>query len=56
MRFSKLYFQKTALHLAVEKENLDMINLLLSYDGIEINIIDDILKNHLNKVFTQKVL
>lgn len=40
----KIYFQKTALHLAVEKESLDIINLLLSYDGIEINIIDDVLK------------
>lgn len=29
---------KTAFYLAVEKENLDIIKLLLSYDKIDINI------------------
>ena len=30
--------QKTALFLSFEKENLEIINLLLSYQGINVNI------------------
>ena len=32
-----LYFDGTALHIAIEKENIDIIKLLLSRDDIDIN-------------------
>ena len=33
-----IYFYKTALYLAVEKENIEIIKLLLSNDIIDVNI------------------
>lgn len=35
-------FYKTALHIAVQKENLDIVQLLLNHHGININEIDEI--------------
>ena len=35
-----LYFKKTTLYLAIEKENLDIIQLLLSNDKIDVNILN----------------
>ena len=32
-----IYFQKTPLHLAVEKENADIVRLLLSHPKIDVN-------------------
>ena len=34
----KITFYKTALHIAVEKENVEIVQLLLSHDKIDINI------------------
>ena len=34
----KITFYKTALHIAVEKENFEIVQLLLSHDKIDINI------------------
>ena len=34
-----IYLYKTALYLAIEKENLDIIKLLLSNDKIDVNIL-----------------
>ena len=39
------YSQKAPLHIAVEKGNVDLINILLSSEGININIEDGICKN-----------
>lgn len=36
------YFQKTALHIAVEKENVEIIQLLLSCGKIDVNIANKI--------------
>ena len=35
-----LYLYKTALYLAVEKENIEIIKLLLKNDKLDINIIN----------------
>ena len=35
-----MYFYKTALYLAVEKGNIEILNLLLSKDGIDINALN----------------
>lgn len=35
-------FSKTALHIAVEKQNIEIIKLLLSNNNININIKNDI--------------
>lgn len=37
-----LFDEKTALHIAVAKENIPIIKLLLKKDGIKINIKDGI--------------
>ena len=34
------YIYKTALYLAVEKENIEIIKLLLSNDKLDINILN----------------
>lgn len=39
MRFSNNFFYKTALHIAVESENFDVIKLLLSSPNINVNAI-----------------
>ena len=36
---NSMIFNKTALHVAVENENTDIINLLLSQKGINTNIL-----------------
>ena len=33
-----IYFYKTALYLAIEKENIEIIKLLLTRDNIDVNI------------------
>ena len=40
--FNKIIFQynKTALYLAIEKENLEIIKLLLSNNAIDVNILN----------------
>ena len=35
-----IYFNKTALCLAVEKENIEIVKLLLSNDKIDVNILN----------------
>ena len=37
MKFNVIYFYKTALYLAVEKENIDIVKLLLTNDKLIIN-------------------
>lgn len=37
-----VFFDKTALHLAVEKENFDIINILLAQKTIDINVTNNI--------------
>lgn len=39
MKFNSMIFNKTALHVAVENENTDIINLLLSQEDINTNIL-----------------
>ena len=52
MKFLILFY-KTAFYLAVEKENLEIIKLLLTNDKIDINIINiflisfNIIQNHI---------
>ena len=41
-----IYINKTALYLAVEKENIEIINLLLNNDKVDVNIL-----NIFNQVF-----
>ena len=43
----KLYFniQKTALHIAVEKGNVEIVQLLLMNEKLDINILSILLKN-----------
>lgn len=38
MKFYIYFFQKTALYYAIEKENLEVIQLLLEYGKININL------------------
>lgn len=39
MKFSWIYLnEKTALHLAIEKENLDIVKIILSSDFIDADI------------------
>ena len=38
MTFILNYIYKTALYLAVEKENIDIVKLLLANDKLDINI------------------
>ena len=40
MELKKILFYKTALYRAVEKENIDIIKLLLVNDKIDLNIIN----------------
>ena len=42
MKFKIQKFNKTALHIAVEKENIEMIRLLLSNSKINTKLRDDI--------------
>lgn len=42
MKF-QIYFPETALHIAVEKNNIEIIKLLLQQKSINTNIKDDIL-------------
>lgn len=37
-----VYVKRTALHLAVEKKNEEIIKLLLEHDGIDVNVKDSI--------------
>lgn len=43
MKFPFNDFQKTALHIAVKKENVDIITLLLANKDIDVNEKDEIL-------------
>lgn len=43
MKFLFNDFQKTALHIAVKKENVDIITLLLANKDIDVNEKDEIL-------------
>ena len=36
----KIIFHKTALYLAVEKENIEIIKLLLTNDQLDINLLN----------------
>lgn len=48
-------FQKTALHIAVEKENSKMVQLLLTRKGIDAQIKDEIPQKRIkNKVLNQQ--
>lgn len=37
MKFFKFFFNKTAIYLAVERRDMDIINLLISYKDLDIN-------------------
>ena len=38
MKFSFFSFYKTPLHIAIEKENIDIIKLLLSNEKLNVNL------------------
>ena len=38
MKFNISYFYKTALYLAVEKENIEIVKLLSTNDKLDINL------------------
>ena len=38
MKFNIIYFNKTALYLAVEKENIEIVKLLLTHNKLDINL------------------
>lgn len=38
MKFLDLFFDKSALHVAVEKENIEIVILLLSCSKIDVNL------------------
>lgn len=38
MIFIVLFFHKTALHIAVENENVEIVKLLLNHPKIDVNI------------------
>lgn len=38
MMFIVLFFHKTALHIAVENENAEIVKLLLNHPKIDVNI------------------
>ena len=38
MKFNIIDFNKTALYLAVEKENIEIVKLLLTNDKLDINL------------------
>lgn len=44
MKFIYILFNKTSLHIAVEKGNFQMVELLLTRKDIDINIKNEILK------------
>ena len=43
MRFFEI-FHKTPLHIAVAKQNINIVTILLNHTKIDINIKDEILK------------
>lgn len=43
MKFKIKHFFKTALHSAVENDEADVVQLLLDFEGIDVNIKDGIL-------------
>lgn len=43
MKFLNFFIKKTALHLAVEKNNVEIVQLLLKNKKIKVNIKDDII-------------
>ena len=49
IKFTK-YIHKTALHIAVEKGNLDIINLLLQKKEIDTSITDAIITKYFNQI------
>ena len=40
MKFNIIIFRKTTLYLAVEKENIEIVKLLLMNDKIDVNILN----------------
>lgn len=38
MKFNLYYFHKTLLNIAVEKQNIEIINLLFKNKGLDVNI------------------
>lgn len=38
MKFLIFFFNRTALHIAVDKENKDIVQILLAYPEIDVNI------------------
>lgn len=42
----KIYLNKTALHIAIQKNNVEIVKLLLEMPGIDVNI--PLILNHKN--------
>lgn len=42
MKFHYQNFYTTPLHIAAEKNNVEMVKLLLSQKGIDLNILDNV--------------
>lgn len=38
MKFRFFLFHKTALHIAVEKQNKDVVQLLLACENVDVNV------------------
>lgn len=43
MKFQFVIFHKTSIHIAVEKENIEIIKLLLSHKKINLKVKDEIM-------------
>ena len=50
MKFQKNYFHKTALIIATESNNFEIVETLLSADDIDINTCAILIKNHINDI------
>lgn len=44
MKFQFAIFHKTSIHIAVEKENIEIIKLLLANQSIDVNILNILMK------------
>lgn len=56
MKFAKVYFNKTALHISAANENIDIVKLLLQNKRINVRVVDEIFFLFFNKISTFFIL